>query len=67
MMLLVVYLVASAAGSFATYLIVGQVVERILPAASLPAFLALFFLSLWVAWLIAVKVTAPSGETQAST
>jgi hypothetical protein len=39
--------------------IVGLVVERSAPAASLPAFLAMYFVFLWVAWVIAVRVTQP--------
>jgi hypothetical protein len=29
------------------------------PVASLPAFLAMYFVFLWVAWVIAVRVTQP--------
>jgi hypothetical protein len=57
-LLLMVYLVLMIAGDFAAYFI-GLIVEQNAPAASLPAFLALYFLFLWVAWVIAVRVTAP--------
>jgi hypothetical protein len=38
--------------------------EREVPAASLPAFLALYFLFLWVAWVIAVRITQPKARPQ---
>jgi hypothetical protein len=44
-------------GDIAAYLI-GLVIERNAPAASLPAFLAMYFVFLWVAWVIAVRITA---------
>jgi hypothetical protein len=34
-------------------------IEQVFPPASLPAFLAMFFLVLWFAWLGAVRLTAP--------
>ena len=58
MSLLIVYLALMIAGDLVAYLI-GLVIEREFPAASLPAFLALYFLFLWIAWIIAVRVTAP--------
>ena len=48
MSLLVVYVVLMITGDFVAYLI-GLVIERNVPAASLPAFLAMYFLFLWVA------------------
>ena len=45
-------------GDFADYLI-GTVVERMWPSASLPVFLVLYFFFLWVAWILAVRVTEP--------
>jgi hypothetical protein len=51
------------AGDVVDYLI-GLVVERVWPQASLLTFLALYFVSLWVAWLLAVKVTEPKAVTQ---
>jgi CDP-diglyceride synthetase len=61
--LLIVYLVLMIVGDIAAYLI-GLIIERNAPAVSLPAFLAMYFLFLWVAWIIAVKVTEPK-ETSA--
>jgi hypothetical protein len=53
-----------ALGDIADYLI-GLLVERIWPQASLLIFLALYFVFLWVAWLLAVKLTEPrtGGQT----
>jgi hypothetical protein len=51
------------AGDVADYLI-GLVVERVWPQASLVIFLLLYFVFLWVAWLLAVRVTAPKDVKQ---
>jgi hypothetical protein len=53
-----------ALGDVADYLI-GLIVERIWPPASLLTFLLLYFL-LRVAWLLAVKVTEPKASQQAA-
>jgi hypothetical protein len=52
-------------GDVADYLI-GLVVEHVWPAASLLTFLALYFVFLWIAWLLAVKVTEPKPVSQAA-
>ncbi len=62
MALLAVYLALVIIGDVIAYSI-GLVIERAVPAASLPAFLALYFVFLWVAWVIAVRVTAPRAES----
>ena len=54
-----------AAGDVADYLI-GLVVERLWPQASLVIFLALYFVFLWVAWLLAVRITRPKDGEQAA-
>ena len=64
MALLLVYLGLAIAGNAIVYF-VGLGIERVWPAASLPAFLLLFFLMLWVAWLAAVRITAPKAEPAA--
>jgi hypothetical protein len=56
MQLILTYLVFMIIGDLADYAI-GTAVERIWPAASLPIFLALYFLFLWLAWVLAVWVT----------
>lgn len=58
MQLIAYYVVFVVVGDIADYLI-GLVVEQIWPQASLVTFLALYFLFLWLAWLLAVKVTEP--------
>jgi hypothetical protein len=37
----------------------GEIVEIYYPSASLIAFMALFLAMLWVAWIIAVRLTIP--------
>ena len=56
MSLLVVYVALVIIGDLIAYF-VGLVIERTAPAASLPAFLAMYFLFLWVSWVIAVRIT----------
>jgi hypothetical protein len=63
--LIVYYVGFMVAGDFADYLI-GLVVERIWPQASLVIFLLLYFVFLWVAWLLAVKMTEPKDGKQAA-
>ena len=63
MSLLIVYVVLMITGDFVAYLI-GLVIERTVPAVSLPAFLAMYFLFLWVAWVIAVRITQPKAQPQ---
>ncbi len=70
MWLIVIYLALMVTGDIADYLI-GLVVERLWPQASLPIFLFLYFLFLWLAWVLAVKLTEPkpapaAGSTAAS-
>jgi hypothetical protein len=64
MSLLIVYLALMIVGDFVAYLI-GLVIERNFPSASLPAFLAMYFLFLWVAWIIAVRITEPKKAAAA--
>ena len=64
MWLIAVYLILMIVGDFADFFI-GTVVERMWPAASLPVFLGLYFLFLWAAWLIAVRITEPKAVLKA--
>ena len=60
MKLIVYYLVLSLLGdSAAVALCLG--IERVAPAISMPIFLALFFLILWAAWVLAVRLTEPKS------
>jgi hypothetical protein len=62
MWLLIVYVGLVLVGDLADYLI-GLVVEQMWGAqASLVVFLALYFVFLWVAWVVAVKITEPRAE-----
>jgi hypothetical protein len=58
MQLLLTYIALAIAGNGVIYLI-GLVIERMWPVASLPLFLLMFFSVMWFAWLGAVKITEP--------
>ena len=58
MWLLVTYIVLAIVGNAVIYFI-GLAVEQMWPLASLPLYLLMFFLVLWVSWLAAVKLTEP--------
>ena len=63
MSLLIVYIALVIAGDFIGYF-VGLAIEQTFPTAGLPAFLAMYFLLLWIAWLIAVRITQPRAQPQ---
>jgi hypothetical protein len=65
--LLIVYYVAiMIAGDLSDYLI-GLIVEREFGSqVSLIVFLALYFLSLWLAWVLAVRMTNPKHAMPAA-
>ena len=63
MQLIIYYVVFMVAGDFVDYLI-GLLVERVWPQASLISFLLFYFVSLWVAWLLAVRMTEPKEARQ---
>jgi hypothetical protein len=65
MWLMGVYLVFMIIGDLADYIIVSQV-ERVWPEAGLPLFLALYFAFLWIAWIVAVRVTEPKPVASAT-
>ncbi len=58
MQIIAVYVVLVVIGEFGAYL-VGRAVEQWSPGASLPVFLACFFAVFAVAWVVAVRLTAP--------
>ena len=64
MQLIFYYVGFMALDDIADYLI-GLFVERTWPQASLMIFLLLYFVFLWVAWLLAVKLTEPRAGRQA--
>jgi hypothetical protein len=58
MWLLITYLVLAIVGNGIIY-VIGLGIERVWPVASLPVYLLMFFLVLWISWLAAVKLTEP--------
>jgi hypothetical protein len=67
MQLIVFYVAFMIAGDIAAYLL-GLIVEREFGShVSLIVFLALYFLFLWIAWLLAVRVTQPKNTEVAGT
>jgi cation transporter-like permease len=64
MLLIVYYLVFVLLGSFVSYLVGLGVESQLGDQASLIVFLTLYFLSLWVAWLLAVRLTEPKKVVQ---
>jgi uncharacterized protein with PQ loop repeat len=68
MVLLVVYVLLIVVGDVIAYFVglliespqlIGISVEQPMTTASLTMFLLVYFLNLWVAWLIAVRITEP--------
>jgi len=65
--LIMYYIVFMIAGDLATYFI-GLIVEREFGShVSLIVFLVLYFASLWIAWLLAVRMTEPKHAQPAGT
>jgi hypothetical protein len=58
MQLIAVYLILIVVGDFIAYGI-GTAIQQVSEAASLPIFLALYFFVFFVAWVVAVRITAP--------
>jgi hypothetical protein len=66
MWLLVYYVAFMIVGDLADYFI-GLVVERVWgTAVSLWVFVALYFIFLWLAWVLAVRVTEPKEVSEAA-
>jgi hypothetical protein len=64
MMLIVYYLVFMTLGDLAAYFIGLSVEYEWGAQVSLIVFLALYFIFLWVAWLLAVWITTPRSASQ---
>ena len=62
MILLTYYLVLVLLADFVA-VVLCLLIERAWPAASLPIFLALYFAILWMAWLLAVRLSEPKITT----
>jgi hypothetical protein len=60
MWLMLLYVGITIVLDFFDYLI-GVAVESYSEPASLPVFLTMYFLSLWLGWVIAVKLTQPKN------
>ena len=60
MKLLAYYIVLSLIGDVAAVALC-LAIETVVPWASMPIFLCLFFLILWGAWILAVKLTEPKS------
>jgi len=58
MWIMVVYILIVAVNELIV-VIIGLVLDRIAPIASLPVSLTLFFAVLWFGWLLAVRWTEP--------
>lgn len=68
MQLIVYYVVFMIAGDFVDYF-VGLGIEWAWPDAkqlSLIVFLVLYFVSLWVAWILAVRLSEPKASAQSA-
>ena len=66
MRLIAYYVIFMIAGDLLAYVIGLAVEYEWGQHASLIVFLALYFLFLWVAWVLAVWITKPSGATQSA-
>ena len=64
MLLIVYYVIFMIAGDLAAYFIGLSVEYEWGSQVSLIVFLALYFLFLWVAWVLAVRLTKPRVATQ---
>jgi hypothetical protein len=58
MTLLIYYVAIMAVGTIGSILI-GLWVEQISPSLSMTVFLCLYFATLWLGWVIAVRITEP--------
>jgi hypothetical protein len=63
MWLMLAYIVLALLGNAVIYFI-GLGIERMWPVASLPLYLVMFFVVLWLAWVGAVKITEPKSAAQ---
>lgn len=63
MWIMVVYTLIVLVGETVTVGI-GLVLDRIYPAISLTVSLTLFFSILWIAWILAVRLTEPNAKSE---
>jgi hypothetical protein len=62
-MTLLIYYIVLVTVIGAGTVVAGLAIETVAPSVSMPIFLVMFFLSLWVAWVIAVKITEPKTRS----
>ena len=62
MTLLIYYIVISLALDVGAILLC-LAIEQVLPWASMPIFLVMYFLILWLSWVIAVRITEPKTQS----
>lgn len=62
-MTLLLYYIVITAVLTGISIAIGLAVEQVVVWASMPIFITLFFLSLWVGWIIAVKLTDPKSRS----
>ena len=65
MMLIVWYVLFMLAGDLVAYFLGMAIEYKFGSQVSLVAFLLLYFTALWVAWLLAVRVTEPKKKKHA--
>ena len=58
-MTLLIYYIAITGVLTGISIAIGLAIEQVAVWASMPIFIVLFFLSLWVGWIIAVKLSEP--------
>jgi len=63
-MILIIYYVALLLVADVAAVLLCLWIETIWAAASMPIFIALYFLNLWVCWLVAVRLTKPAPAPQ---
>src|SRR5262249_2417895 len=61
-MTLLLYYVALVFAFDLVAVAIGSPIERTWPAASLPAFIAMYFLILWAAWMLPVRLPASKAQ-----
>ena len=62
-MTLLIYYIAITGVLTGISIAIGLAIEQVAVWASMPIFIVLFFLSLWVGWIIAVKLTEPKKRS----
>ena len=64
-MTLIVYYLVLVVGGIVTSILFSLWIERMSPSLSMTVFLVLYFAILWLAWPLAVRLSAPKEGTGA--